>query len=119
MHEKDSSTPSLRIGWTTFGREADAQSCATELVSKGLAFCAQVEGAVQSYYQWDGKLETSQEFPVRIKHLDCNGPQICKWLQKNHPYDTPQWISIKACDYLEEYFLWALQNSKPRSERPK
>ena len=107
--------PQLCIGWTTLETESDASNCAKELLGKGLAFCVQVEGPVQSYYQWDGSTQSNKEFPVRIKHMDHNGPAIQEWLRKNHPYETPQWIAVKACDSLEEYFHWALQNSKTRS----
>ena len=107
-HHKNSS---ICIGWTTFENKEAAKRCASELVSSGLAFCVQVEGKVRSYYNWENKEEKSKEFPVRIKHLDVNGPGIKDWLKQNHPYDIPQWISIKACDCLEEYLNWSLKNS--------
>ncbi len=117
MSTDDNSSPTACIGWTTFEKRADAEHCAQQLVAEGLAFCVQVEGTVQSHYRWEGKAEIGEEHPVRIKHMDHNGDAIQDWLRKNHPYDTPQWIAVKACDSLEEYFLWALQNSKPRSAK--
>jgi periplasmic divalent cation tolerance protein len=117
MTSDDVSSPTPCIGWTTFEKKSDAEHCAEQLVAAGLAFCVQVEPPVRSYYQWEGNLDSGEEHPVRIKHMDCNGPAIQRWLRENHPYDTPQWIAVKACDSLEEYFHWALQNSKPRSEK--
>ena len=118
MKKTPEKTPSVYIGWTTFENEETAKHCATELVASGLAFCVQLEGEVKAYYKWEDKQESSREFPVRIKHLDANGPNIKEWLRQNHPYEIPQWISIKACDYLEEYFNWALKNSSNQAEEP-
>ena len=111
MKKSHHENSSICIGWTSFENKGDAESCASELISSGLAFCVQVEDGVTSYYNWENKEEKSKEFPVRIKHLDVNGPGIKDWLKQNHPYDIPQWISIKACDCLEEYLNWALKNS--------
>ncbi len=98
------------IGWTTFQKHEEAEKCATELVSLGLAFCVQVENPVESHYMWKEKAESTREYPVRIKYIEKQGSAIQGWLKKNHPYETPQWIAIKACDLLEEYYQWALQD---------
>jgi periplasmic divalent cation tolerance protein len=100
----------LAIGWTTFEKQKDAQACAKALIEANLAFCVQVESPVQSFYEWEGKVEESQEFPVRIKYVAAREDQLQTWLRKNHPYETPQWIAIKACTTLPEYHCWSLQN---------
>jgi periplasmic divalent cation tolerance protein len=112
MKKSHHQNSSICIGWTSFENKGDAERCASKLISSELAFCVQVESEVTSYYNWENNVQKSQEFSVRIKHLDANGPGIKDWLIKNHPYDIPQWISIKACDYLEEYLNWAHKNSR-------
>ena len=111
MKKKHQENHSICIGWSTFKNRSDAERCASELISNKLAFCAQVESEIFSYYSWEDKEERSKEFPVKIKYLEINGPDIKCWIKQNHPDDIPQWISIKACDYLEEYFNWGLKNS--------
>ena len=105
----------LAIGWTTFEKLGDAQSCARALVEENLAFCAQVESPVQSFYRWEGKVDDAVEFPVRVKHAVAMAGRIEEWLREKHPYKTPQWITIKACTVMPEYHLWALQNFQPPS----
>ena len=112
MPSKKLNLTMLCIGWTSYEKKTEAEFCAQQLVSKGLAFCVQVESPVRSYYQWDGKVVSTEEYVVRIKHTDNNTSAIKDWLRKNHPYDNPQWITVKACDSLKEYFAWALENSK-------
>ena len=103
-------TESLAIGWTTFEKLEDAQKCAKALLEENLAFCVQVESPVQSLYWWKGKVEDGLEYPVRVKHVAAMDGKIQEWLEKEHPYETPQWISIKACAVLPEYHSWSLQN---------
>ena len=96
----------LCIGWTSY--EKNCRILRATTCFKGLAFCVQVESPVRSYYQWNGKVVSTEEYVVRIKHTDNNTSAIKDWLRKNHPYDNPQWITVKACDSLKEYFAWAL-----------
>jgi periplasmic divalent cation tolerance protein len=109
----ENSQEPLAIGWTTFEKLEEAQSCAKALIAANLAFCVQVESPVQSFYEWEGNVEESREYPVRIKYVAAMDEKIQKWLRKNHPYETPQWIAIKACTTLPEYHCWTLQNFHP------
>jgi len=106
----------LAIGWTTFEKLEEAQACAEALMEENLAFCVQVESPVQSFYRWKGKVENGKEFPVRVKYVQAMDAKIQDWLRKNHPYETPQWVAIKACAVLPEYHSWALQNFQPPSQ---
>jgi periplasmic divalent cation tolerance protein len=116
---KETPQQQLAIGWTTFEKENDAQACAKALIEANLAFCVHVESPVQSFYRWEGKVEESQEFPVRVKYIAAMDEKIQNWLRDNHPYETPQWIAIKACTALPEYHSWSLQNFLPLSAEAK
>jgi periplasmic divalent cation tolerance protein len=109
-------TEPLSIGWTTFEKLEEAQACAKSLIEANLAFCVQVESPVQSFYRWEGKVENGKEFPVRVKYVLAMDEKIQDWLRENHPYETPQWIAIKACAALPEYHSWSLQNFQPPSK---
>ena len=52
---------------TTTGNREDAQRIAAELVDKRLAACVQLGGPITSFYHWEGKLETSQEWMLTVK----------------------------------------------------
>ena len=106
-------TEPLAIGWTTFEKLEEAQACAKSLIEENLAFCVQVESPVLSFYRWKEKVENGEEYPVRIKYVQAMDEKIQEWLHKNHPYETPQWIAIKACTTLPEYHCWSLQNFQP------
>ena len=101
----------LLIGWTTVATQDDADRLSAEIVSRGLAVCVQIDGPIRSRYVWQGKLEQAEEFRLTLKFLE---PQLLKlqnYLETNHPYDTPEWVVVRAENVGEKYLSWAQGNS--------
>ena len=101
----------LSLGWTTLSKQSDATKLASTLVSERLAVCVQVEGPLTSYYLWQGKLESTEEFRLLIKFLPERAQDLEMRLLRDHPYDTPEWVVISANYVSEKYLSWALQGS--------
>lgn len=101
------------IAWTTVQKRADAEALARGAVEQRLAVCAQVDGPTTSYYPWDAKLETAEEFRVWFKCLPANASALSFWVHAHHPYATPQWIEVTAESVGEKYLSWAIANSTP------
>ena len=97
----------LFVGWTTLESEADAQKFAQELVGEGLAVCVHVDSPVKAWYRWEGKVESANEIRLMVKFPEKKAAKIKAWIEENHPYDTPQWIVVKAVDVGEKYLRWA------------
>jgi periplasmic divalent cation tolerance protein len=100
----------LMVGWTTTETRADAESLARGLVEAGLAACAQVSGPISSFYRWEKKIETAQEFRIAVKFAAIRADEVSTWLSAHHPYDTPQWVAVRADDALKNYLKWVVDH---------
>ena len=99
------------VAWTTTDKRVDADRLAQGAVEAGLAACAQVDGPVTSYYRWDGKVESAEEFRVWFKYLPANASALGSWVHNHHPFAVPQWIEVNAEQVGEKYLSWAIANS--------
>ena len=99
------------IAWTTLGNAADAEKLAAEVVARGLAICAQVEGPIVSHYVWQGRPERSEEYRLCLKCLPDKLAALESHVLAHHPYDTPEWIVVEAGKVGEKYLSWAKANA--------
>ena len=97
----------MLIAWTTVGTSADADRLAADVVAEGLAACVQVDGPVVSHFRYEGKHERVEEFRLCFKFLPGQLSALGKRVIAAHPYDTPEWIVVKAEDVGEKYLSWA------------
>jgi periplasmic divalent cation tolerance protein len=100
----------LLVGWTTVGKREDADRLARGLVMSQLAACVQIDGPITSHYIWQGKAENSEEFRLTVKFIPARSAAIKEWIDHNHPYDTPEWVVVRAEDVAEKYLSWARTN---------
>jgi periplasmic divalent cation tolerance protein len=101
----------LLIGTTTVSARSDADRLARALIGTRLAACVQIDGPITSIYHWQDKLETTGEFRLTIKFPAANAAALDTWLHANHPYDTPEWVVVRAEIVAEKYLSWARSNS--------
>ncbi len=101
----------LLIGWTTTSTREQADMLAELLVSSGHVTCAQVDGPITSIYRWEGKVERNEEFRLTLKFGEPALPGVEAALHDHHPYDTPEWIVVKADRVAEKYLSWTMANS--------
>jgi periplasmic divalent cation tolerance protein len=99
------------VVWTTVANRADADRLAGHAIQRNLAVCAQVEGPISSLYRWHGKVERNEEFRVTFKCLPGRLEQLSADILAAHPYDTPEWIAVRAEHVGEKYLSWATANS--------
>lgn len=103
--------PTLLIGWTAVADRNDADRLSEAIVSGGLAVCVQIDGPIQSRYVWQGKLEQAEEFRLTLKFLESQQLKLQSYLETHHPYDTPEWVVVRAENVGEKYLSWAQGNS--------
>ncbi len=99
------------VAWTTVAERADADRIATGAVARNLAVCVQIDGPVTSHYRWQGKDEKSDEYRLTFKCLPGSLLPLEEYVLGAHPYDTPQWIAVRAERVGEKYLSWAEANS--------
>jgi periplasmic divalent cation tolerance protein len=101
----------MYVAWTTVARKSDAEGLATAVVEQGLAACVQIEGPILSFYRWNGQLERSEEYRLSLK---CGVDQLAaleRYVLAHHPYETPEWIVVRADGVGEKYLSWVNANS--------
>jgi periplasmic divalent cation tolerance protein len=99
------------IAWTTVANRADADQLATTAVARNLAVCVQVDGPITSHYRWQGQDERSEEFRLSFKCLESHLGALEEHVMATHPYDTPEWVVVRAEQVGEKYLSWARANS--------
>ena len=97
----------MLIAWTTVGTSAEADRLAADIVAEGLAACVQVDGPVVSHFRYEGKHERVEEFRLCFKLMPEQLGALAKRVMAAHPYDTPEWIVVKAEEVGEKYLSWA------------
>ncbi len=82
---------------------------ARSLVESGLAACVQISAPGLSIYRWDGAIQQDREFYLTIKTACGADSAICNWLEKHHPYETPEIVFLKG-DASSAYLKWLRDN---------
>ena len=95
----------IRVGCTTLETRQQALDLGRTLVALHLVACAQVVGPVASVYRWEGKIDESEEWELRLKYSRQNEDALSRYICENHQYDEPQWVSWEA-DASEGYAKW-------------
>lgn len=101
----------MLIVWTSVAHREDADRLATGAVAAGLAACAQVEGPVISHYRWQGRIQHAEEYRLMFKCLPEHLPALERQVLAAHPYDTPEWVAVRAEQVGEKYLSWARASS--------
>jgi periplasmic divalent cation tolerance protein len=100
----------MLVAWTTVATAADADRIAADVIAQNLAVCVQVDSPITSHYRWQGRQAKDLEFRLCFKLL----PEQCAALERRvldtHPYDTPEWIVVRAEHVAEKYLSWARAN---------
>src|SRR5699024_9255503 len=78
---------------TTVDSKEGAERLATLVVDGRLAACAQVSGPISSFYRWEGKVQSDDEWIVVIKTAADRLPTLTERIVEAHPYDTPEIVA--------------------------
>ncbi len=99
-------TDTLYLGWTTCHDQDLAERLAYDLIERKLAACVQIE-SIQSIYRFEGELNNKSELRLCIKFTEQHLGSVEAYIQANHPYDTPEWVVVKAHHVSAKYLEWA------------
>ncbi|MFB6356304.1 MAG: divalent-cation tolerance protein CutA [bacterium] len=91
---------------TTLGSKDTAREIARELVEKRLAACVQVGTGVQTFYHWENEMQVETEIPLLIKTSRESLQKLERWIDQNHPYDTPEFLVSSVDQSSEGYEDW-------------
>ena len=85
---------SLSLVLTTINR-AKAARLAKAAVERRLAACGSIT-QVRSIYPWKGVLRDEGEALIIFKTPRDRVPRLRAFLEKEHPYETPEIVEVKA-----------------------
>lgn len=97
----------MLVAWTTVANQADAERIAASVVAARLAACVQIDGPISSHYCWEGRAICEREYRLCFKFLDSHAQELEQHMLACHPYDTPEWVVLKAEHVGEKYLCWA------------
>ncbi len=101
----------IRLILTSVDEQAAAQGIAQALVEQKLAACVQISAAGISVYEWQGEICAEDEFYLNIKTDAAHEAAVIAWLEANHPYETPEIVSLNA-KASRDYHDWLSQTLK-------
>lgn len=89
----------------------DANRIAASLIEQSVAACVQIDGPMQSHYQWQGKTCCDTEYRLTIKSTRAAWEGLERAIQKTHPYDEPQIIAMPVIEASTGYAAWVRQST--------
>lgn len=89
-----------------------ARDIANHLVEKKVAACVNIIPAVESVYQWEGKVEHDNEYLLIIKSNQQLVKKAYNILLSIHPYDVPEWLILDVASGGQTYLDWIRSNLK-------
>lgn len=102
--------PEFVVVLTTCADMEQARRIAEALVNEHLAACVNLLPAVESIYQWEGKVERANEVLLLIKSTRDRFGELRQRTVQLHSYDTPEIICLPIEDGLEKYLMWMLDS---------
>lgn len=107
----------FRLVLCTVGKESDAVRVSRALVTAKLAACVNIVPKVRSIYQWEGSICDDQELLLVIKTKNGNVDELEKMIQKLHPYDVPEILSVPLDRGSAPYLRWLAAETKTKERK--
>lgn len=84
------------VSYVTTPDESVARELAKKLVEGRLAACVNLVKNVESIYEWKGQIEKDEEVLMVIKSESHKSQELAEFVEKNHPYDCPEVVTLKV-----------------------
>ena len=91
---------------STCATQSEAESLARLLLDQRLAACVNIISQVKSYYHWQGRLDSAEEFLLIIKSARERFDELRAALERAHSYEVPEVIALPIVDGAPNYLNW-------------
>lgn len=82
------------------------------LVEQNLAACVQAV-PIASTYRWQGEIEQGGEVLLLVKTTEARVAALHKLLDREHPYEVPEIITMNSDDVSGPYAAWVEAQTTP------
>lgn len=87
-----------------------ARRLARVVIEARLVACVNVIPRVESHYWWQGKIEFSAEVLLVMKTTTARLPELERRLVAEHPYDTPEIVTLPLGAGNARYLGWLVES---------
>ncbi|MGM0419165.1 MAG: divalent-cation tolerance protein CutA [Thermodesulfobacteriota bacterium] len=103
---------SALVFYMTAENKEEAEKIAKELISKKLAACVNILGDINSFYEWEGKVENGTETAFIAKTSKEKSSEFIEFVKSIHSYETPCIISFKPETGNPDFLSWIFESVK-------
>ncbi len=95
-----------RVVLTTCGSQEEGRQIARALIERRLAACVNIVSHIESVYQWEGKIETANEWLLVIKTSAGTVGSLRDAVHELHSYNVPEFLVLAIEDGSAAYLDW-------------
>ena len=83
-----------------------AKKISMTLLQEGLIACANILPGMESFYWWEGKIDSAKEVVVILKSSSLQSSRVIARVESLHPYNTPCILTLPIEKSSEAYVRW-------------
>lgn len=82
------------------------------LLEKRIAACVNVISSIESFFWWQGKIDSAKEVLLLVKTKKSLFKEVITLVKKIHQYDAPEIIALPIVAGSKEYLSWMEKSLK-------
>ena len=102
----------IELIYMTAPTNKEARAIAHALVASKLAACVNIFRGVESFYNWEGEVQTEKECVMLVKTGMGLSKKITEFVKKEHSYDCPCIMVLHPADGNKDFFNWITEITK-------
>ena len=101
--------------YVTVGNREEAEAIASDILHDHLAASANIHGPVTSFYNWEGKFESREEYTIIFKTMHSLFPYLEREVSSMHSYKCPCVVAMPITDGNKQYLDWIATETRVKS----